>query len=174
MFVPTSHRKPVLLGLAASAGLTALVIVGSRNLEHYDPALFGYTVASVAAFGAIVLRYSIWLGRPATRVYWRRGWRLFRDRSRLAAHTRSAVRTLAHNLIAQRFIAKRGFSRWAMHAGRGRHYHAGGRKVDPCGSGLGIAGGDSALHKGLHIVLLGCRYVVDPASVYTRHLAPHI
>jgi hypothetical protein len=116
MFVPTSHRKPVLLGVAASAGLTALVIVGSRNLEHYDPALFGYTVASVAAFGAIVFRYSIWLGRPATRVYWKRGWRLFRDRSRLAANTRSAIRTLAHNLIEQRFIAKRGFSRWAMHA----------------------------------------------------------
>jgi hypothetical protein len=39
----------VLTGLAASAGLTALVIIGSRKLEHYDPALFGYTVASIVA-----------------------------------------------------------------------------------------------------------------------------
>jgi hypothetical protein len=43
----TTNRRPILLGLAASAALKVLVVVGSRNLEHYDPALFGYTVASV-------------------------------------------------------------------------------------------------------------------------------
>lgn len=64
----TTNRRPVLLGLAASAVLTVLVVVGSRNLEHYDPALFGYTVASVVAFGALVYRYAGWLRRPATRV----------------------------------------------------------------------------------------------------------
>ena len=115
MPVPTIHR-PVLLGLAASAVLTALVIIGSRNLEHYDPALFGYTVASIVAFGAVVFRYALWLGRPATRVYWRRGWQLFRERKRLATNTKSAALTFAHNLIEQRFIARRGFSRWLMHA----------------------------------------------------------
>lgn len=51
-----ANRRPALLGLAASAALTALVVVGSRKLEHYDPALFGYTVASVVAFGALVYR----------------------------------------------------------------------------------------------------------------------
>ena len=112
----TTHRRPVLLGLAASAGLTALVIIGSRNLEHYDPALFGYTVASIVAFGAVVFRYAVWLQRPATRVYWRRGWKLFRERKRLAANTKSALQTFASNLIEQRFIARRGFSRWLMHA----------------------------------------------------------
>jgi hypothetical protein len=54
------------MALAASAGLTVLIIVGSRNLEHYDAALFGYTVASVVAFGAVVFRYAIWLQRPGT------------------------------------------------------------------------------------------------------------
>src|SRR5215216_2412812 len=116
MPVPTKHRRPVLLALAASAGLTVLIIVGSRNLEHYDPALFGYTVASVVAFGAVIFRYAVWLHRPATRVYWRRGWQLFRDRKRLAANTKSAARTFARNLIEQRFIARRGFTRWLMHA----------------------------------------------------------
>lgn len=76
----TNHRPAVQMALAASAGLTVLIIFGSRNLEHYDAALFGYTVASVVAFGAVVFRYAIWLQRPATRVYWRRGWKLFRDR----------------------------------------------------------------------------------------------
>jgi Zn ribbon nucleic-acid-binding protein len=115
MTIPT-HRRPALLALVASAGLTALIIVGSRNLEHYDPALFGYTVASVVAFGAVVFRYAVWLQRPATRVYWRRGWQLFRDRKRLAANTKSAAQTVSHNLIEQRFIARRGFTRWFMHA----------------------------------------------------------
>jgi hypothetical protein len=96
--------------------LTLLVVVGSRNLEHYDAALFGYTVASVVAFGALVYRYALWLRRPATRVYWLRGWQLFRDRKRLGENVRSTVATMSHNLVEQRFIARRGFKRWLMHA----------------------------------------------------------
>jgi hypothetical protein len=111
-----TNRRPVLLGLAASAALTVLVVVGSRNLEHYDPALFGYTVASVVAFGALVYRYAVWLRRPATLVYWRRGWQLFRERRRLARNAGGAVATVARNLVEQRFIARRGFTRWLMHA----------------------------------------------------------
>src|SRR5262245_36635911 len=99
MVTPNQHRRPVLLALAASAGLTVLIIVGSRNLEHYDPALFGYTVASVVAFGAVVFRYAVWLQRPATRVYWRRGWQLFRKHRRLATNVKSAAETLAQNII---------------------------------------------------------------------------
>lgn len=105
----------MLLALAASFLLTALVITGSRNLEHYDAALFGYTVASVVAFGAVVYRYAVWLRRPATRVYWRRGWQLYRQRDKFLQNTASAAKTVATNLVAQRFIFKRGFTRWLMH-----------------------------------------------------------
>ena len=112
---PSTNRKPVLLALAASFLLTLLIIVGSRNLEHYDSALFGYTIASVVAFGAIVFRYAVWLQRPATRVYWRRGWKLYLQRGTLIKNTTSAARTLTTNLIKQRFILRRGFSRWTMH-----------------------------------------------------------
>jgi hypothetical protein len=116
-FMPASvnHRRPVLLALAASAGLTVLIIFGSRNLEHYDAALFGYTVASVVAFGAIVFRYIIWLQRPATRRYWLRGWQLFRERKKLLTNTKIAATTATTNLIAQKFIFKRGSTRWLMH-----------------------------------------------------------
>ena len=110
-----TQRGPVLAALAASLGLTALIIAGSRNLEHYDAALFGYTVASVVAFGAVVFRYAIWLQRPATRVYWRRGWMLFRDRKNLIKNTSSAAKTVVGGMLAQRFIFRRGFSRWLMH-----------------------------------------------------------
>lgn len=115
MRTQTNHRSAVLMALVASAGLTVLIIVGSRNLEHYDAALFGYTVASIVAFGAVVFRYAIWLQRPATRVYWRRGWQLFRDRKNLIANTSSAAKTLVGGLAVQKFIYRRGFSRWLMH-----------------------------------------------------------
>src|ERR671913_312356 len=101
---PSNNRKPLLLALAASFLLTVLIVVGSRNLEHYDSALFGYTVASVVAFGAIVFRYAIWLQRPATRVYWRRGWKLYLQREKFLQNTAGAARTLATNLVGQRFI----------------------------------------------------------------------
>src|SRR5689334_686823 len=110
-----NYRNPTLIGIAASAVLTALVIIGSRNLENFDPALFGYTVASVVALGAIVFRYAIWLQRPATRAYFRRGLDLFFQQRKLAKNTATAAGTVANNLIGQRFIFKRGFMRWLMH-----------------------------------------------------------
>lgn len=110
-----NYINPTLLGLAASAVLTALVITGSRNLEHFDSALFGYTIASIVAFGAIVFRYAIWLQRPATRTYFRRGLQLFFQRKKLFKNTASAAETVGKNLVAQHFIFKRGFTRWLMH-----------------------------------------------------------
>ena len=110
-----SYARATVLGLVASAVLTALVIIGSRNLEHFDSALFGYTVASIVAFGAVVFRYALWLQRPATRAYWKRGWQLFRQRDKLLKNTKSAASTIGTNLIEQRFIFKRGTMRWLMH-----------------------------------------------------------
>jgi hypothetical protein len=109
------YRRPTVFGILASALLTALVIVGSRQLEHFDSALFGYTVASIVALGAIVFRYTVWLQRPATRAYWLRGWKLFRERDKLLKNTTNAAETIGLNLIGQRFIFKRGFMRWLMH-----------------------------------------------------------
>jgi uncharacterized C2H2 Zn-finger protein len=110
-----NYRNPTLIGIAASAVLTVLVIVGSRNLEHFDPALFGYTVASIVALGAIVFRYAIWLQRPATRAYFWRGLDLFFRQKKLAANAATAAGTVATNLVEQRFIFKRGRLRWLMH-----------------------------------------------------------
>jgi MFS transporter, NNP family, nitrate/nitrite transporter len=110
-----NYRNPVIIGLSASAVLTLLVIVGSRNLEHFDPALFGYTVASIVAIGAIAFRYALWLQRPATRAYFWRGLDLFFRRKSLGRNAATAAGTVAKNLVEQRFIFKRGFTRWLMH-----------------------------------------------------------
>jgi hypothetical protein len=110
-----NYRNPTIVGLIASATLTAMVILGSHFLLHFDTRLFGYAIASVVAIGAIAFRYALWLQRPATRVYWKRGWQLYRQRKELAKNTATAAKSIANNLIEQRFIFKRGFSRWLMH-----------------------------------------------------------
>jgi hypothetical protein len=110
-----NYTHPTLIGLAASTVLTILVIVGSRNLENFDSALFGYTVASVVAFGAIFFRYAIWLQRPATRRYFKRGLWLFFQRRKLGRNASDAAKTVATNLVEQRFIFKRSKTRWLMH-----------------------------------------------------------
>ena len=110
-----NYRGPTLIGLAASAVLTMLVIIGSRNLEHFDSALFGYLIASIVAFGAIFFRYSLWLQRPATRAYFVRGLKLFFQRKNFLRNTYGASVTIGTNLVSQRFIFRRGFYRWLMH-----------------------------------------------------------
>jgi hypothetical protein len=113
--VSVDYRNPTLIGLAASAVLTVLVIIGSRNLENFDSALFGYTVASIVAIGAIFFRYAIWLQRPATRAYFLRGLQLFFQKKKFAKSSATAAKTIATNLIEQRFIFKRDRARWLMH-----------------------------------------------------------
>lgn len=64
--IPNTKRGPVWLGLAVSFLLTILVVVGSRNLEHYDSALFGYTIARYFVYLALVAWLVTFLGFLAT------------------------------------------------------------------------------------------------------------
>ena len=67
-------------GLAVGSGTVLLlglgILLGSRNLRNYDPALLIYTFGALFAAFAVAYRYAVWLQRPPTRVYWRRGWQL--------------------------------------------------------------------------------------------------
>src|SRR5690242_52124 len=69
--------KSAVSGLIATAILAGLIVLGSRNLHHFDAALVGYTFATLFATFGITYRYSMWLQRPPTRMYWRRGWQVF-------------------------------------------------------------------------------------------------
>ena len=51
-----------------TASLAALIVVGSRNLQHFDAALVGYTFATLFAAFGISYRYAMWLNRPPTRM----------------------------------------------------------------------------------------------------------
>jgi MFS transporter, NNP family, nitrate/nitrite transporter len=94
--------------------LVAAIVVGSRNLQNFDPALVIYTFATVFATWGVVYHYRVWLDKPPTRVYWERGWQLFRE----AGVFRGAgglLRTAITHLAAQTFIRRRSMLRWWMH-----------------------------------------------------------
>lgn len=97
-----------------TALLVAAIVVGSRNLQNFDPALVIYTFAVIFATFGVVYHYNVWLEKPPTRLYWDRGWQLFRERGILRGVLRVATVSVTH-LAAQRFIAHRSRLRWWMH-----------------------------------------------------------
>jgi hypothetical protein len=102
-------------GLAATLLLTVLIIVGSRNLNHFDAALVGYTFASLFATFGISYRYAMWLQRPPTHMYWRRGWQVFLNPRFMGRNFLEFARRFFVEFVANRFIYRRGRLRWAAH-----------------------------------------------------------
>lgn len=95
--------------------LAALIVAGSRNLDHFDAALVGYTFATLFAAFGITYRYAMWLQRPPTRMYWRRGWQVFLNPRLIPRHVIQLLRRLFIEFAANRFIFRRGKTRWAAH-----------------------------------------------------------
>src|SRR5437879_2036846 len=60
-----------------TAILARLIVLGSSNLAHFDAALVGYACATLFCAFGISYRYALWIQRPPTAMYWRRGWRVF-------------------------------------------------------------------------------------------------
>jgi hypothetical protein len=98
-----------------TAGLAALIVVGSRNLQHFDAALVGYTFATLFATFGISYRYAMWLNRPPTRMYWRRGWQVFFSRRSLGGNTAGLVRRAVVEFAANAYIFRRGRLRGLAH-----------------------------------------------------------
>ena len=94
--------------------LVAAIVVGSRNLQNFDAALVIYTFATVFATWGVVYHFRVWLDKPPTRVYWERGWQLFREEGMFRGTAR-LVRLATTHLAAQTFIKRRSLLRWWMH-----------------------------------------------------------
>lgn len=113
----TRTRDRIRAGATATffAGtLVAAIVVGSRNLQNFDPALVIYTFATIFATWGVVYHYRVWLDKPPTRVYWERGWQLFRQQGVLRSAARVTALAARH-LAAQEFIRRRSVLRWWMH-----------------------------------------------------------
>jgi hypothetical protein len=103
------------VGVLATMSLAALIIVGSRRLSRFDAALVGYTFATLFAVFGIAYRYSIWLQRPPTWLYWKRGWQLFLTPRHLPRNLVVWIGRLVNGFVLNRFIWRRGVARGLAH-----------------------------------------------------------
>ncbi len=98
--------------------LAVLIIVGSRRLANFDAALVGYTFATLFATFGITYRYAMWLQRPPTRMYWKRGWQAFVSPRFLAGNLGRFVQRAVVEVAGNRFIfrrsALRGLTHWLL------------------------------------------------------------
>ena len=98
-----------------ASAVLAGIYFGSRRLRDFDAALVPYAGASVFSAFGLGYRYSMWLTKPPTRLFWRRGWRLFFAPPHVLQNLSRLAALFAVNLVAQRFIEKRSPLRWAAH-----------------------------------------------------------
>jgi len=108
-------RKSLTCGAIAAGIVCLLIVVGSRNLQHFDAALVGYTFATLFATFGITYRYAMWLQRPPTKMYWRRGWRVFLDRRFIKRNLVVWGQRLVEVFALNNFIWRRGRARWGAH-----------------------------------------------------------
>ena len=101
--------------MAMTLLLAAAIVVGSRTLAHFDAALVGYTFATLFATFGITYRYAMWIDRPPTRMYWRRGWQMFMRRGARVANAGRLAQRAATDVAANRFIFARSALRGAAH-----------------------------------------------------------
>jgi hypothetical protein len=113
--VPTEKLKAILWGLLVTAVLAGLIVLGSRRLAHFDAALVGYTFATLFATFGITYRYAMWVQRPPTALYWKRGWQLFFHPKYLGRNVLNFFKRLGVAFALNRFIWRRNWTRGAAH-----------------------------------------------------------
>ena len=102
-------------GLGVTVSLCALILLGSRNLSHFDAALVAYTFSVLFASFGLTYRYAMWLQRPPTAMYWRRGWQAFFQRGFRLRNASTWVRRVGSEILANRLIFARGRVRGLTH-----------------------------------------------------------
>lgn len=102
-------------GLLTTLVLGVLILIGSRNLAHFDAALAAYTASVLFATFGLTYRYVMWLQRPPTAVYWKRGWQTFVKRGHRARNLRAWVSHLVNDFLINRFILARDKMRGITH-----------------------------------------------------------
>ena len=116
--MPTMRREVIVAtgwGLLFTLVLAGLVVIGSRNLAHFDAALIAYTAAVLFATFGLTYRYAMWLQRPPTAIYWRRGWQAFFKRGHAQRNGTQWVRYVVNDILLNRFILARGRLRGVAH-----------------------------------------------------------
>src|SRR5690606_17778503 len=110
----TLNKIALIKAMIAAVITIVLVLIGSRNLQHFDPALIAYLIGTVFAIFGIAYRYSVWIQRPPTRLYWRRSMQFLFSEHFFPYMWRS-TKLFFKNIMVQRFIAHRSKTRWFGH-----------------------------------------------------------
>ena len=108
-------KKSVFTGVIFTGILGALIIIGSRNLSHFDAALVAYTFSVLFATFGLTYRYTMWLQRPPTAMYWRRGWQAFFKKGVRLKHLRTWTKRVSVDILGNRFIFRRNRLRGLTH-----------------------------------------------------------
>lgn len=119
-----SERRALRNAAAATTGLAAAIVIGSRGLRDFDGALAHYAAICLVALFATVHRLTFWLERPPTRVLFARAaknllsGKLRRGAGSVGAAAGPAI-AIAPPLLSkfafQDFIRRRGWNRWLAH-----------------------------------------------------------
>ena len=110
----TLNLRALIWAIVWTLVLVALIVIGSRNLQNFDGALIAYLFGTIFATFGLVYRYAVWLQRPPTRLYWRRGWQLMFSRA-FPQYLAEVTRRLFTELAAQAFIFRRAPARGLAH-----------------------------------------------------------
>ncbi len=113
-------------GTVLASALALLIYLGSGNFAHFDPALFWYAVVSIISTFAVGYRFTVWIQRPASKMYFKRGLQLLFKSRPVSTSTNNTFKkrqifnplTLALSLkiyLGQAFIFNRSPYRWIMH-----------------------------------------------------------
>lgn len=112
--IKTLNRIAFIKALVAVILVVALILLGSRNLQNFDAALIAYLLGTIFAVFGIAYRYSVWLQRPPTRLYWRRSMQFLLSKDFFSYAGRS-FQLFVRNILFQRFIYHRSRTRWWGH-----------------------------------------------------------
>lgn len=107
--------KATIWGLLATLATAGLIVLGSRNLSHFDAALVAYTFAFLFATFGLTYRYVMWLQRPPTALYWKRGWQVFFRRNYRLRNLGNWCRRIVEDILLNRFIWSRTWLRGLSH-----------------------------------------------------------
>ncbi len=102
--------------VVSTVGLAVLIFAGSRSLERFDAALVAYTFATLFALSGLAFRYSMWLQRPPTAMFWRRGWQCFFAPKHLGRNIVIWFKKVIGEFALNNFIWRRSPGRWMQHA----------------------------------------------------------
>lgn len=107
-------KKAFFIAFGITLVVIILVFTGSRNLQNFDPALIAYLFGTIFAFFGIVYRYTVWIQRPPSKMYFKRSLQFFFS-GKFFYYLFYTSKEFVQNIAFQKFIYPREKKRWLAH-----------------------------------------------------------